>query len=274
MNTIQFNKLFNYLEKDGNCYIIPKRGRFVNITNSKTLILEELEKLGENSFLRVNINMREDYSFTLQSVVFNRTRSNSLLVKSSTLFDIIKKLGLNIDSLLFHKDVLYATTKRFRNQKIRKDESTRNRKRNEDIKNIEYANKSDSPKLVKWDNENQKKLIKASTTSKKMLYHSLYKAFNKRVQVQHPFLINGHLYYADISIPSLKLIIEVDGGYHNTPEQKEKDRKRDEDFKSIGYTTLRFKNEEVKTKEQRKQIVQMVIDVKKEAKLKHKKYEL
>ena len=136
MNTIQFNKLFNYLGKDENCYIIPKRGRFVNITNRKNLILEELEKLGENSFLRVNINMREDYSFTLQSVVLNRTRSNSLLVKSSTLFDIIKKLGLNIDSLLFHKDVLYATTKSFRNQKIRKEESTKNRKRNEDIKNI------------------------------------------------------------------------------------------------------------------------------------------
>lgn len=42
-----------------------------------------------------------------------------------------------------------------------------------------------------------------------------------------------------------KIDIEVDGGYHTTEEQQLKDKEREEDFKKMGYDTLRFTNEEV-----------------------------
>ncbi len=39
-----------------------------------------------------------------------------------------------------------------------------------------------------------------------------------------------------------QLIIELDGGYHNSVEQKEKDELRDLHLKNLGYVVLRFKN--------------------------------
>lgn len=72
-------------------------------------------------------------------------------------------------------------------------------------------------------------------------------------------MIQNKIYYADICIPSLKLIIEVDGGYHTSPEQKIKDKQRDRDFKSMGYTTLRFTNEQIQDKLSRQQIVNKIL---------------
>ena len=94
------------------------------------------------------------------------------------------------------------------------------------------------------------------------MFKDLVKTFHNRVKFQNPFIISGKLYYADISIPSLKLIIEVDGGYHNTEEQQAKDKQRDDDFKSIGYTTLRYTNEQVANSECRKNIVQKILSYK------------
>jgi acyl-coenzyme A synthetase/AMP-(fatty) acid ligase/very-short-patch-repair endonuclease len=42
------------------------------------------------------------------------------------------------------------------------------------------------------------------------------------------------------------LVIEVDGGYHNTPEQQEYDKARTKYLSELGYTELRFTNEELK----------------------------
>lgn len=50
---------------------------------------------------------------------------------------------------------------------------------------------------------------------------------------------------ADFVSLETKLIIEVDGGYHNNPEQREADDMRDKLLKSYGFTTLRVTNQEV-----------------------------
>lgn len=52
-------------------------------------------------------------------------------------------------------------------------------------------------------------------------------------------------YIADFACLDLKLVIEVDGSSHDTPEQAAKDRRRDEDLQSAGFTVLRFSNWEV-----------------------------
>ena len=41
------------------------------------------------------------------------------------------------------------------------------------------------------------------------------------------------------------LIVEVDGGYHNTPEQQEYDNFRTKELQALGFNVLRFTNEEV-----------------------------
>jgi guanylate kinase len=52
-------------------------------------------------------------------------------------------------------------------------------------------------------------------------------------------------YIADFACLPLKLIIEVDGGYHSLPEQQVNDAERTAWLESKGFTVLRFTNEEI-----------------------------
>jgi very-short-patch-repair endonuclease len=52
-------------------------------------------------------------------------------------------------------------------------------------------------------------------------------------------------YIADFACLPLKLIIEVDGGYHDNPKQQEADAMRTQWLGRQGYTVLRFTNKEV-----------------------------
>lgn len=130
-----------------------------------------------------------------------------------------------------------------------------------EVKKVKTLEKSDD-KFAKWAIKTKKNLEVNNTKYELSLFKDLVKTFHNRVKFQNPFIISGKLYYSDISIPSLKLIIEVDGGYHNTEEQKAKDKQRDEDFKSIGYTTLRYTNEQVESREGKKKIVQEILSYK------------
>jgi acyl-coenzyme A synthetase/AMP-(fatty) acid ligase len=67
------------------------------------------------------------------------------------------------------------------------------------------------------------------------------------------------------------LTIEVDGGYHSTPEQQDYDRARTKFLSELGYTEIRFTNEEVKNNidavvKKIKQKLESIPDAKKEAK--------
>ena len=46
----------------------------------------------------------------------------------------------------------------------------------------------------------------------------------------------------DFYCPFEKLIIELDGEYHNNPETMEKDLERDKRLENLGFTILRFEN--------------------------------
>ena len=52
-------------------------------------------------------------------------------------------------------------------------------------------------------------------------------------------------YIVDFICLDKGLIIELDGGYHDDPQQKEYDRARTAHLQRLGYTELRFKNEEL-----------------------------
>jgi very-short-patch-repair endonuclease len=54
-------------------------------------------------------------------------------------------------------------------------------------------------------------------------------------------------YIADFWCPSQKLVVEVDGGYHDRPAQKLYDRTRTKHLAQYGIQVLRFRNEEVLT---------------------------
>ncbi len=52
-------------------------------------------------------------------------------------------------------------------------------------------------------------------------------------------------YIADFSAPAIKLLIEVDGRYHQLPEQQVSDEQRTQYLESKGYTIIRFSNDQV-----------------------------
>lgn len=62
-----------------------------------------------------------------------------------------------------------------------------------------------------------------------------------RFNTEHPI----RNYILDFYVHAYKLAIEVDGGYHLSPEQAERDRKRDLWLVSNGYTVVRLTNEQV-----------------------------
>jgi len=67
------------------------------------------------------------------------------------------------------------------------------------------------------------------------------------VVFQHPVHAGDAFCVADFFIPRKGLLIEVDGGYHNCPDQQKKDRNKDALYESLGYNVLRIRNEDVDT---------------------------
>lgn len=58
---------------------------------------------------------------------------------------------------------------------------------------------------------------------------------------QHPL----DQFIVDFYCHEAKLVVEVDGGYHETSEQKEKDEGRTFELEKFGIRTVRFSNDEV-----------------------------
>lgn len=59
------------------------------------------------------------------------------------------------------------------------------------------------------------------------------------------FRIRKRSYFTDFFFPSMLLAVEIDGSSHRT--RKDKDRRRDADFRSVGIRTIRVSNKVVMT---------------------------
>lgn len=64
---------------------------------------------------------------------------------------------------------------------------------------------------------------------------------NLKFRRQHPIFD----FVADFYCHSLKLIVEIDSGYHDLPEQVVCDQERDQYFEDYSYKVIRFRNEDV-----------------------------
>ena len=82
------------------------------------------------------------------------------------------------------------------------------------------------------------------TESETILWNALRKEIKScKFRRQHPI---GD-YIADFLCVTNRLVIEVDGGYHDKPEQQISDQWRTEFLEEKGYHVVRFSNEEVNT---------------------------
>jgi very-short-patch-repair endonuclease len=80
------------------------------------------------------------------------------------------------------------------------------------------------------------------TIAEKILWEELRnKQTGYKFRKQHPI---GD-YIADFICIEKKLVVEVDGGYHNIIEQQQDDMVRTIDIEKMGYSVILFTNEEV-----------------------------
>jgi very-short-patch-repair endonuclease len=102
--------------------------------------------------------------------------------------------------------------------------------------NLTYAAKSDIFKKASL-------LRQEMTSAEKVLWKCLRnrKLNGLKFRRQHPL----DIFIADFYCHEKKLIIELDGGIHDTLEQKEYDEGRSFELKEKGFQILRFKNKEV-----------------------------
>jgi len=90
--------------------------------------------------------------------------------------------------------------------------------------------------------ENAKQMRREPTEAEEILWKSLRnRNLGFKFRRQHPI----ENYIANFVCLDVWIIIEIDGGYHNLKEQQEADAKRDADLKQIGFTTLRYTNEQI-----------------------------
>ena len=91
--------------------------------------------------------------------------------------------------------------------------------------------------------EKRRKLRKSQTDAERVLWHQLR---NKQMGGYKFFRQYGiGSYITDFYCPSLKVVIEVDGGQHYGEEGMASDRQREEFFKRAGIRVLRFSNLDV-----------------------------
>ncbi|MBK6765406.1 MAG: endonuclease domain-containing protein [bacterium] len=92
-----------------------------------------------------------------------------------------------------------------------------------------------------WNRAQQ--LRRELATSEKLLWRQLRNdQLGARVRRQHPI----GPYIVDFFVPSCKLVIELDGDSHFTPEQEAHDLRRTEFLGQQGLRVLRFQNHTVK----------------------------
>jgi very-short-patch-repair endonuclease len=105
------------------------------------------------------------------------------------------------------------------------------------------------PKLILVAKTLCRDLRKHSTKAEDILWQKVrnHKLFGKKFYRQYPLFFDLYgietFYIADFFCFENKLVIEIDGGYHE--QQKLKDALRTDVINLLGLNVIRFKNEEV-----------------------------
>ena len=92
---------------------------------------------------------------------------------------------------------------------------------------------------------NRRNLLSNSTDAEKAACKIL-SSLDIRYIKQFPINTGKKVYYADIYIPQLLLVLEIDGGYHYTNEQKRKDENRSSGIRRLGLHVYRLSNKDAR----------------------------
>ena len=85
------------------------------------------------------------------------------------------------------------------------------------------------------------------------------KLLGYKIVQQQPIVTGRKLYFADIYIPALKTILELDGGYHYSHNQKRKDKNRSSGIWRLGYHVVRLSNYDARDINKVKAKIRMIL---------------
>ena len=98
--------------------------------------------------------------------------------------------------------------------------------------------------FYKYDKKNvprSQELRKNMTPEERHLWYDFLKRLPMTVHRQKTV----GSYIVDFMIASAWLVIEIDGVQHKLPEHAEADRKRDQELYQLGFTVVRYSNEDI-----------------------------
>ena len=107
---------------------------------------------------------------------------------------------------------------------------------------MKYSYNTASPDRYLLLKQKAKELKRIPTEAESLLWeHIRNKQLGAKFNRQH---VIGD-YIVDFVCLKKELIVEVDGGYHDTAEQREADAYRSKELERMGYEVIRFNNDEV-----------------------------
>ena len=97
----------------------------------------------------------------------------------------------------------------------------------------------------RWIRQRRAELLSKSSDAEKAAFKNLVRLGFKPIR-QYPVWTKRRMYFADLYIPHLKLIVEIDGGYHYTARQKRLDGNRSSGLWRLGYHVVRLLNRDAR----------------------------
>ena len=107
---------------------------------------------------------------------------------------------------------------------------------------------------AKWTRQRRASLMANTSDAEKAAYRTLTLMGYKVVR-QQPIDTGRRVYFADLYVPELRMVLEIDGGYHGTSKQKRLDRNRSNGIRRMGYHVLRLSNRDARDPEKIKRKV-------------------
>jgi very-short-patch-repair endonuclease len=100
----------------------------------------------------------------------------------------------------------------------------------------------------RWLRLRRADLLSKASEAERVAYRILC-ALGYKVIRQYPINTGRRIYFADLYIPALKLILEVDGNYHLEDNQKRLDSNRSSGIWRLGYHVVRLSNRDARDPE-------------------------
>ena len=112
----------------------------------------------------------------------------------------------------------------------------------------------------KWIRQRRAELMSRTSDAEKAARKNI-EALGYEVVCQQPIWTGRKMYFADIYIPSLKTVIEIDGGYHLEKRQKRLDNNRSCGLWRKGLHVLRLSNADARSVQKVKRKIELIVSM-------------